>query len=167
MENHSLFDWISVVGPMLLSWPLVIALVLVFFRKPLFNLLEKVSGNNVQKAKIGPFEIEEAKQTYVESLKLLLTSFVSPNELKQLQQLDEENGDGRKNSLHYEITPECKGALKRLQTIDFLEVRTNLDELPETGQLNQHVKLTEKGKRYLYLRDDLLHDDLAVGQAGR
>lgn len=146
MENHSLFDWISVVGPMLLSWPLVIALVLVFFRKPLFNLLEKFSGNNVQKAKLGPLEIEEAKQTYVESLHLLLTSLVSSNELEQLQQLDDLDGDGNNDSFAYEITPDFTEALKRLQTLGFIEAKTTLNELPETGRLAQYVKLAEKGK---------------------
>lgn len=162
MDNHSLFDWISVLGPILLSWPLVIVLVLVVFRKPLFNLLEKFSGNNVQKAKLGPFEIEEAKQTYVESLHLLLTSLVSSDELEQLQQLDRLDGDNNNNSFAYEITPDFTKALKRLQTLGFIEAKTTLNELPETGHLDQHVKLTEKGKKYLYLRDDLLHDDLSA-----
>ena len=158
MENDSLLDWISVLGPMLISWPLVIALVLVFFRKPVFDLLEKVAGNNIQKAKIGPIEIEEAKQTYVESLRLLLTSFVSPGELKQLQQLDDLDRNDN-DSFHYKVTPGFTESLKRLQTLGFIESKIDLDELPERGHLNQHVKLTEKGRKYLYLRDELLHDD--------
>jgi hypothetical protein len=45
-------------------------------------LLEKVAGQNVQKATIGPFEIEDAKQLYVEPFKLLMASFVTDNALK-------------------------------------------------------------------------------------
>lgn len=153
MSDHSVFDWVSVLGPILLSWPLVITVALLFFYQPIFRLLEKFSNNNIQKAKIGPFEIEESEQAYVESLKLLLTSLVSENELNHLQQLNNE-----KESVPYESDTNLSAGLKRLSTLGFINAKTDLDQIPQEGELNHHVELTEKGKKYLTLRDNLLAD---------
>ncbi|MBD2111991.1 MULTISPECIES: hypothetical protein [Cyanophyceae] len=151
MSNPSLFDWVSVLGPILFSWPLLITVVLILFYKPLFNLLEQISNQNIQKAKIGPFEIEEAEQPYVESIQLLLTSLVSEDELNHLQQL---NSGGESTS--YEGTTEFTTELKRLSSLGFINLKVDLDKMPKSGELKQQVELTEKGKQYLTLRDSLL-----------
>lgn len=153
MSNHSVLDWISVLGPILLSWPLAITVALLFFYKPLYNLLDKFSSNNIQKAKIGPFEIEEAEQNYVESLKLLLTSLVSEKELSHLKQLNTEE-----DSVPYENTADLVVELKRLSTLNFVAAKSHLDQLPKEGDLKHHIELTPKGKQYLRLRDNLLAD---------
>jgi hypothetical protein len=156
VSDHSIFDWVSVLGPILLSWPLVITVALLFFYRPLFRLLEKFSRNNIQKAKIGPFEIEESEQTYAESIKLLLTSFVSEEELDHLQQLNNE-----KESVPYDSGTSISADLKRLSTLGFINAKTDLDQLPHEGELNHHVELTEKGKKYLTLRDNLVTSQLS------
>jgi hypothetical protein len=148
METHSLFDWISVLGPIILSWPLVIAFALLFFHRPLFNLLKRVSDQNVQKAKIGPLEIEEIDQPYVKSLKLLLTSFVSTKEMECLKKLDQKEG-----ALSYDSDPLYLTAARRLHDIDFIKTKGDLDEIPDQGDLQNHAELTEKGKDYLKLYD--------------
>ncbi|MBW4462135.1 MAG: hypothetical protein KME47_18115 [Nodosilinea sp. WJT8-NPBG4] len=153
MSSHSILDWISVLGPVLLSWPLVITVALLFFYRPLYDLLDKFSSNNIQKAKIGPIEIEEAEQTYVESLKFLLTSFVSEQELNHLKQLNTE-GD----SVPYESTTDLIMELKRLSTLNFIAAKSHLDQLPKEGDLKHHIELTSKGKQYLRLRDNLSDD---------
>lgn len=150
MGDHSFFDWVSVLGPILLSWPLVIAIALLFFYRPIFNLLEKFSSNNIQKAKIGPFEIEESEKTYVESLKLLLTSFVTDRELSHLQQLSHDD------EAPYTNAADLKLDLKRLMTLGFINAKTDLEQLPPEGELSRHVILTEKGKKYLTLRESLV-----------
>ncbi|PSN14892.1 hypothetical protein C7293_09665 [filamentous cyanobacterium CCT1] len=151
MDDHSILDWISVLGPILFSWPLVIAIVVLFFYRPLFNLLEKFSSNNIQKAKIGPFEIEESEQAYVESLKLLLTSLVTDNELNYLKQLNTDQA-----SVPYDNTSNIKSEIERLSHLGFIDPKTALDQLPTEGELEQHVELTEKGRKYLTLRDNLV-----------
>ncbi|MGG6242451.1 hypothetical protein ACQ4N7_27875 [Nodosilinea sp. AN01ver1] len=151
MEDHSILDWISVLGPILFSWPLVIAVVLIFFYRPLFDLLEKFSSNNIQKAKIGPFEIEESEQAYVESLKLLLTSLVTKNEFNYLKQLNTDQA-----ATPYDNVADLKSGLERLSHLEFVKVKTAMDQLPSAGDLEQHVELTEKGKKYLALRDNLV-----------
>ncbi|MBE9158063.1 hypothetical protein IQ265_14685 [Nodosilinea sp. LEGE 06152] len=151
MEDHSILDWISVLGPILFSWPLVIVIVLVFFYRPLFNLLEKFSSNNIQKAKIGPFEIEESEQAYVESLKLLLTSLVNDNEFDYLKQLNTDQG-----SVSYDGSNNLKAELERLSHLGFINAKTDLNQLPSAGELNHYIELTEKGKKYLTLRDNLV-----------
>jgi hypothetical protein len=153
VSSHSILDWISVLGPVLLSWPLVITVALLFFYRPLYDLLDKFSSNNIQKAKIGPIEIEEAEQTYVESLKFLLTSFVSEQELNHLKQLNTE-GD----SVPYESTTDLIMELKRLSTLNFIAAKSHLDQLPKEGDLKHHIELTSKGKQYLRLRDNLSDD---------
>ncbi|MGB3202909.1 MAG: hypothetical protein WBA99_18525 [Nodosilinea sp.] len=150
MGDHSVFDWVSVLGPILLSWPLVIAIALLFFYRPIFNLLEKFSSNNIQKAKIGPFEIEGSEKTYVESLKLLLTSFVTDRELSRLQQLNDEE------STAYQDAADLRDDLKRLIALGFINAETDLEQLPQEGELGHHLKLTENGKKYLTLRESLL-----------
>lgn len=151
MEGHSLFDWVSVLAPTLLSWPLVIAIVLVFFYKPVFALLEKFSGQKIQKAKIGPFEIEETEQAYGESLKLLMTSLISENELNHLRQLKE-----NKESIPYESSPDLIVDLQRLNHLGFINSKLDLHELPDQGDLRRHLELTEKGEQYLALRHNLV-----------
>lgn len=151
MEDHSILDWISVLGPILFSWPLVIIIVLLFFYRPVFNLLEKFSSNNIQKAKIGPFEIEESEQAYVESLKLLLTSLVTENEFNYLKQLNTEQ-----ESVPYDGAANLRTELERLSHLGFINTKTDLAELPPSGELERHIELTEKGKKYLTLRDNLL-----------
>lgn len=151
MKDHSLFDWVSLLGPILLSWPLLISVVLLFFHRPLFSLLDQLSSQNIQKAKIGPFEIEEAEQPYVEAVKLLLTCFISADELNHLRQLD--NGE---DSVPYESGTDLSVELKRLSGLGFIQARTDLDELPQEGDLNHYIELTEKGKEYLTLYDSFL-----------
>lgn len=151
MNDNSILDWISVLGPILLSWPLVIVIVLLFFYRPLFNLLEKFSSNNIQKAKIGPFEIEESEQAYVESLKMLLTTLVTDNELNHLKQLNTDQ-----ESVPYDNAASLKAELERLSHLGFINPKTDLNQLPSEGELDHHVELTEKGKKYLTLRDNLI-----------
>lgn len=155
MGEHSIFDWVSVLGPMLLSWPLVIAVVLIFFRRPIFNLLERISDRNVQKAKIGPFEIEDTKQLYIDSLKLLFTSLISEEELNHLQKIK-----GEQASYPYKSSPKLIGEIKNLHTLGFIATTTDLDELPEKGDLGEHLELTEKSKKYLALREKLLESQI-------
>ena len=150
MKEHSLFEWISVLGPILLSWPLVIAAIIALFYRPLFKLLEKASNQEVQKAKIGPFEIEETEQPYLESLELFLTSFISTEEMDYLQRLNEKGHD-----FPYNHSQNLLSTLKRLHTIEFIRSRDDLDQLPEQGNLRDHIELTEKGGKYLNLRGQL------------
>ncbi|MGB3309705.1 MAG: hypothetical protein WA939_22770 [Nodosilinea sp.] len=134
-----------------MSWPLVIAITLLFFYRPIFNLLEKFSSNNIQKAKIGPFEIQESEQAYVESLKLLLTSLVTEGELSHLQQLNDD-----KDSPLFKNAVGFREELKRLAALGFINVKTDFEKLPEEGELEQYIELTEKGKKYLTLRENIL-----------
>lgn len=152
MGNHSLFDWVSVLGPILLSWPLLAVVVLLFFYKPLFKLLEKVSGQDIQKAKIGPIEIEEAEQSYLEALKLLLESFITEDELHQMQQLN-----NPETTVPYDSTRAFIQGLQHLQAVGFINVKTELDALPQQENLKPLVNVTDKGQKYLSLRESLLN----------
>jgi hypothetical protein len=151
VDKHSLFDWISVLGPILFSWPLLVAAVVALFYRPLFKLLEKASDQEVQKAKIGPFEIEETEEPYVESLKLLLVSFISKEEMKYLRKLDDQE-----HASPFERSHALLSALKRLHSIEFIQSKDDLDQLPEQGDLKSHIELTEKGRKYLILREQLV-----------
>jgi hypothetical protein len=151
VSEHSLFDWVSVLGPILLSWPLLIVVALLFFYKPIFALLDHLANQNIQKAKIGPFEIEEASQPYLESLKLLLSSFVTDDELAYLQQLNRED-----TAAPYDDASALHPPLYHLSALGLIEPKTDLDDLPVQGDLSHHVILTRKGKTYLSLHHNLV-----------
>lgn len=151
MKGHSLFDWISVLGPVLLSWPLVIVIIIALFYRPLFNLLEKASGQEVQNAKIGPFEIEDTEPSYIESLKLLLNSLTST--MEYLEKLN------KRDTAPFERNHRLLLTLKQLCRIKFIRSKNDLYQLPEQGDLKNHIELTKKGEKYL-----VLHDQLAVNE---
>jgi hypothetical protein len=139
-----------ILGPILLSWPFVIAFTIAIFYRPLFKLLDKVSSQEVQEAKIGPFEIKETERAYVESLQLLLVSLTTTEEIEYLQKLNEEE-----NIFPFDRNQRLLSVLKRLHSIDFIQSPEDLDKLPDQGNLKDYVELTEKGRKYLMLRDQL------------
>ncbi len=56
-----MLEWIKVLGPILISWPLVALLAVVIFRKPLLVLFERFATAAGSRAGIGPLKIELGK----------------------------------------------------------------------------------------------------------
>ena len=58
MPSNEVFEWVKAIGPLICSWPIVILLALVIFRKPLHKLIDQFTGADVKRAKVGFVEIE-------------------------------------------------------------------------------------------------------------
>jgi hypothetical protein len=56
--NNELLEWIKVLGPIILSWPMVALLVVIIFRVPLLRLIDKFLDTPGSKAQIGSISIE-------------------------------------------------------------------------------------------------------------
>lgn len=56
-----MLEWLKVLGPILLSWPVVGLVIALVFRKPILDLLERFSNSSGSKAEIGPLKIELGK----------------------------------------------------------------------------------------------------------
>ena len=56
--SDPILEWIKVLGPILLSWPVVALLVVILFKASLLNLLERFTDSTGSKAEIGPIKIE-------------------------------------------------------------------------------------------------------------
>lgn len=56
-----MLEWFKVLGPIILSWPVVGLVVTLIFRKPLLSLFERFSNSSGSKAEIGPLKIELGK----------------------------------------------------------------------------------------------------------
>ena len=56
-----MLEWFKVLGPIILSWPVVGLVIALVFRKPLLGLFERFSNSSGSKAEIGPLKIELGK----------------------------------------------------------------------------------------------------------
>jgi hypothetical protein len=56
-----MLEWVKVLGPIVLSWPVVGLVIVVIFRRPLLALFERFSSAPGSKAEIGPLKIELGK----------------------------------------------------------------------------------------------------------
>lgn len=68
MED-SLLDWIEVVGPLVLSWPIVVIVALLLFRQQLFKLIERFTESPESTAEIGPLKIQLGKPRMLEEVR--------------------------------------------------------------------------------------------------
>lgn len=58
MSSNEALEWTKAIGALVFSWPVVLLVALVVFRKPLGKLIDQLTGTDLKRAKIGPFEIE-------------------------------------------------------------------------------------------------------------
>src|SRR5438874_47927 len=59
--GSSMLEWLKIIGPLLLSWPVAVVTIVLIFRKPLLRLLERFTSSDEGKAEIGPIKIELGK----------------------------------------------------------------------------------------------------------
>ncbi|MBX9936089.1 MAG: hypothetical protein K2Y10_05805 [Burkholderiaceae bacterium] len=56
-----MLEWLKVLGPIVLSWPVVSLVIVLIFRRPLLDLIDRFSNSSGSKAEIGPLKIELGK----------------------------------------------------------------------------------------------------------
>jgi hypothetical protein len=59
--GSSVLEWLKIIGPLVLSWPVAAVIIVLIFRKPLLRLLERLTSSDEGKAEIGPVKIELGK----------------------------------------------------------------------------------------------------------
>jgi hypothetical protein len=68
MTHQEFTSYISAVGGLIVSWPVVVLVLLVIFRKPILGL-----SNSIQKGKVGPVEFERFEKLVERSEQSLST----------------------------------------------------------------------------------------------
>ena len=56
-----MLEWVTVLGPILISWPVVALVLLLVFRKPLLSLMHRFIESPGSKAEFGPLRIQLGK----------------------------------------------------------------------------------------------------------
>lgn len=163
-----MLEWIKVVGPILVSWPVIGLVALALFYRPLLGITKQFASSEVRKAKIGPIEIEreiiklterveeqkaeqERQKSEIESLRFLISSFVTEPELTHLQKLANGEPFPYQKSSFFELE------LRRLRSFGMINnfkgkgIRSMLAE----GDLRDYFEISDRGREYLRLRGQL------------
>jgi hypothetical protein len=74
-------EWVKVIGPLVLSWPVVGLVAVMMFRKRIGLVLDQFAKGDVSRAKFGPVEIERRLSTLADQGQQAVTKL---NRLNQL-----------------------------------------------------------------------------------
>lgn len=61
--GHHLIEWIKVLGPLLISWPLVALVIVILFQRPIARVFERFTETEGSTAEIGPIKVAMGKAT--------------------------------------------------------------------------------------------------------
>jgi hypothetical protein len=166
-----ILEWVKVLGPILISWPVVGLITILVFRKPLLALADRFTGEDVQRVKFGSLELErvKVKVDQVEDRQALQAAEIKAIELALkgiLTKYEKGHLEGLKRpeyKIQYE--PDLYRYLHRLDGLNFIqpnlgyglmtiEDRHRPDEKIPVEQrpffdLKEFVSITEDGERYL------------------
>lgn len=167
MNSNQILEWITKVGPIVVSWPVVGMIAIVIFKRPLLKIAEQFSNSDIRIAKFGPIEIEreinklsekvdkqdseqQRQKTEIETLKFLIGNFVTKAELIHLEKLT------RDEPYNYEMAPYFEVELRRLRSLGLISNFENegIRTMPQTGNLKKYFFITENGIDYLKLRSN-------------
>lgn len=59
--NLEILEWIKVIGPLIISWPMALLILILVFRRPILNVVERFTSSEGGKAELGPIKIELGK----------------------------------------------------------------------------------------------------------
>lgn len=57
-SRNNILEWVKVIGPILISWPMLAILVVLLFRTPIVTLFDRFTSSESSRAQIGPLTIE-------------------------------------------------------------------------------------------------------------
>jgi hypothetical protein len=92
-RSDKILDWIKVLAPIFISWPIVALIIIVFFKNPIINILHRFTESSESRAEIGPIKIELSNPV----LPPQNGSAVTKNTL-EISDLSQEIGNIRNNS---------------------------------------------------------------------
>ncbi|BCJ48165.1 hypothetical protein GCM10010168_25250 [Actinoplanes ianthinogenes] len=173
-----MLEWVQTVGPILFSWPVAIVIALLVLRKPLARLLERFTGEDVQRLKVGGVELERAidrverrqdlQAEEIRAIQIGLKGVLTKHELGLLRGLA---GPGPM-TIRYE--PDLYGYLHRLDGLGFIqphpgrglfaieEEHRDDEHLPVAPHerppfdLKDYVQITDEGRHYLGILNAIL-----------
>jgi hypothetical protein len=166
-------EWVKTLGPILISWPLVILVAVLLFRKPLLAFFEGFTWQDVKRAKVGSggLEIERAvknvetrqdrQEQEINAIKIALKGILTKHESGPLQGL-------KKPEFMMRWEPDLYRYLHRLDGLNFIQPKEGVqgglyaiekehekeerhmdyDKRPQ-WDLKQYVYITEEGRTYL------------------
>jgi hypothetical protein len=177
-----ILEWVRVLGPILVSWPVAVLIAIAVFRKPLLILATRFSSDDVRRVKFWGIEIERVKEAVdqvekrqelqeseIKAIQIALKGILTKHETDLLEGL---NAPG---SLMLWYEPDRYRYLHRLDGLHFIqpnpgyglmtmEDRHRDDEkLPVPPHdrprfdLKEFVKITDDGKRYLKILRSILN----------
>lgn len=145
------------------SWPLVVIVGLIVFRKSVVHLINRFILSDTSTARLGPIEIELGKladtqktqEAEITTLQFLVSNFVTRDEFKHLQALASEKPfPFRKDA----STPFFEKELRRLRAFNLIEGlpgRGVRSLLKHGGDVKDHFRIASLGRQYLLLREKL------------
>jgi hypothetical protein len=91
-----MLEWIKVLGPILFSWPTAIIMGLLFFRKQIVHLFNKLTNAKISEAEIGPVKIklEDLARQGEETLNIMnkISILMAQSRLLELETTEEKFG---------------------------------------------------------------------------
>jgi hypothetical protein len=167
-----ILEWVKTLGPILISWPLVILIAILLFRNPLLSFFKGFTWENVKRLNIGSrgleFEkdIKQVKED-INAIEFALKAILTKHEKGKLE------GLAGHDPVNLPYEPDLYGYLHRLDGLDFIQPNEGLkyglydivvdhkheEELHPKDRplfdLKQYVYITEEGKNYLKTWNDL------------
>ena len=124
MSSPEFLEWFKAVSAVLCSWPTLMLLMLVIFRRHLRDLIKQFTGAEVRKAKVGPVEIERELTALAASGKQAVDNVSRLTELMAESRL-----------LELEITEGTFGTMFSAEQRQ--RMQTHIDELRKLTQPSQ------------------------------
>lgn len=170
--NTANIEWVKTLGGLLLSWPVVGFVALIIFRKPLLAIIEKFTGDDLQRVKVGNIELERKLKEVEkdidktkEQIAQLYALSMSEEAFDHLKTIN----DGSFKAFY--LDPELKvglalelNYLKVLGYILFDKVSGvgGVEDLPkgnhDDDNLSKYISVTKAGKDFIKLREETARD---------
>jgi hypothetical protein len=159
-----ILEWVKILGPILISWPVVGLIAILIFRKPLLALAHRFTGEDVQRVKFGSIELERVKgqvdlvkqrqavqESDIEAIRVALRGILTKHEFGPLKGLNEIG------KVPITKGPNLVNYLHRLDGLNFIQPNpghglNEIEEKPDGSMLpdlKDYFHITDEGRAYL------------------
>jgi hypothetical protein len=123
-----------------------------------------VIGSKGVELELQEVKIEQEKQRVeIDTLRFLITSYVTENEMVHLTKL------AKKDSFAYKKNYSFESELRRLRSLDFIRnlPGKTVGGMAAEGDLRTYFEITDKGNEYIKVRQDLITEQDVMEHEGR
>jgi hypothetical protein len=169
-----ILEWVNTLGPVLISWPIVCLIAILIFRKSLLALADriqrfKLAGVEFESIKVAVDQVEKRQsiqESEIKAIQIALKGILTKHETGPLTQLS----GPEKVLIRYE--PDLYRYLHRLDGLGFIQPKNGHglydiekdhkddERLPYEQRppfdLKEYVYITDEGKKYLNILNDIL-----------